>query len=257
MNQHYQHAAHLLNERRSEVYPTFAYSVLEHYIRGQVYMDSSHEAALIGTEFGIFVVAGEPKNNELHHTCLEIFHNRKKANKRFTLFSPSSAWNQTIKQLFGKEVRKLKRYSFQFNPHTFSTFLGEKTIYNHPTGRIDEAIINQSTEFNESYINEYWGSPSNYIKNGFGFCLIHNGEIASECISIFSSTDYAEMDIATAAKFRGQGFAAVVATAFIKHCQHHRIQPRWDCDVENRASIKLAEQLGFENPTEYSIFVRS
>ncbi|MFB7641921.1 hypothetical protein [Peribacillus butanolivorans] len=31
--------------------------------------------------------------------------------------------------------------------------------------------------------------------------------------------------------------------------------PRWDCDILNKSSIKLAGKSGFGNPVEYSIFV--
>ncbi|MDI3411388.1 GNAT family N-acetyltransferase [Bacillus sonorensis] len=33
--------------------------------------------------------------------------------------------------------------------------------------------------------------------------------------------------------------------AFISYCHDLRIKPRWDCDLYNKASIRLAEKLGF------------
>ncbi|MDQ0220661.1 GNAT family N-acetyltransferase [Peribacillus cavernae] len=79
----------------------------------------------------------------------------------------------------------------------------------------------------------------------------------SECTSIFSSKQFAEIDIATHKDYRGQGLASVIAKAFIGYSLENKIVPTWDCDVSNKPSIKLAEKLGFVNPVEYSIFVKS
>nr|WP_232472937.1 GNAT family N-acetyltransferase [Bacillus licheniformis] len=35
----------------------------------------------------------------------------------------------------------------------------------------------------------------------------------------------------------------------------NRLKPRWDCDRQNRASIRLAEKLGFRPVKTYSLFV--
>ena len=49
-------------------------------------------------------------------------------------------------------------------------------------------------------------------------------------------------------KYRGMGLAQNVAEIFIGHCIEINLKPNWDCVVNNFASIKLAERLGFENP---------
>lgn len=250
-------ATRLVEEAESETYPTFTYSVLEGYIPGRVYMGESKRSALIGTESGIFVVAGEQNNSDFHHSVLEIYKDRKRENKRFTLFSPSKEWDKMIHKVFGNELKQLNRFSFRFNQLKFSAQIGGGASSESKIQPIDEKVISQSQEFNELYLNEYWGSVSNFIENGFGFCLLHNETIASECISIFSSTEYAEIDIATLTRFRGKGFGHIVARKFIEHCIVRNVTPKWDCDVNNFPSIKLGEGLGFENPVKYSVFVMS
>lgn len=64
------------------------------------------------------------------------------------------------------------------------------------------------------------------------------------------------MDIVTQDRYRGLRLGQIVATNFILKCMEDKKKPRWDCDVNNNASIKLAEKLGFEKPIEYSVFVR-
>ncbi|MNJ57084.1 GNAT acetyltransferase [compost metagenome] len=118
--------------------------------------------------------------------------------------------------------------------------------------------ITQSLEFNESYILEYWGSISRFLEHGVGYYLLHNDHdtIASECISIFASPHLAEIDITTHPDYRGMGLAQSAAELFIEHCMEHHMMPKWDCDITNVASIKLAAKLGFEDPRQYSIFAR-
>ncbi len=51
-------------------------------------------------------------------------------------------------------------------------------------------------------------------------------------------------------------YPRLMDTTFIDHCIENHITPRWDCDVDNEASIQLAQKMGFENPQKYSIFVQ-
>ncbi|MFB7641920.1 GNAT family N-acetyltransferase [Peribacillus butanolivorans] len=69
----------------------------------------------------------------------------------------------------------------------------------------DVEELSNSSEFNEDYYKEYWGSVSNFSENGFGYCILHKGKVVSECTSIFSSLQYSEIDIATHEDYRGQG----------------------------------------------------
>jgi RimJ/RimL family protein N-acetyltransferase len=256
MNKECKKAMKLLENKDKETYPTFAYSILHNYIPGQIYMDELEKTALIGTNSGIFVVAGDEMNNGFQSLLLEIYKSRKNENKRFTLFSPTKEWDQVINKLFETELRQMHRYSFHFNKSTYSAIKKGEVPKEIKVKRIDEKIITKSMEFNESYLNEYWGSVSNFLENGFGYCLLHNDTVVSECISIFTSPQFAEIDIATQNKYRGMGLARNVAVIFIEHCIEKNMKPKWDCDVNNLASIKLAEKLGFENPIEYSVFVR-
>lgn len=183
-----------------------------------------------------------------------IYRQRKKKKIRFTLFSSTENWNRVIKELLTDEIKQMGRYSFTYQ-HTKPPLVKNLPSSEYSIKKINEEIISQSSEFNEKYYKEYWGSISNFIENGFGYCILHNGKIVSECTSIFASPQTVEIDIATAKDYRGQGLASMVAKAFIDHSLENNIIPSWDCDVSNNSSIKLAEKLGFDNPLEYAIFV--
>ena len=40
-----------------------------------------------------------------------------------------------------------------------------------------------------------------------------------------------------------------------KYCLTENIQPRWDCDVDNVASINLGSKLGFIEPQKYAVYI--
>lgn len=76
--------------------------------------------------------------------------------------------------------------------------------------------LRKSKNFNESYIVDYWGSESHFLKNGLGVCVIHKENIVAECVSIFHSGTIAEIDIVTNPSYRGQGLGKIVGQEFVK-----------------------------------------
>ncbi|OMC83306.1 GNAT family N-acetyltransferase [Viridibacillus sp. FSL H8-0123] len=244
-------------ESNLKTVPTFVYSILNNYINGIVYVDSKNvETLLIGTESGIYFIAGEEDNHQFNDFLFELYCNRKSEGLRFTLFSASENWDCVINVLFKDKLKQRGWYTFTYDHK--KQFQDESPLASeYSIKRIDEELINSSSEYNGNYYKEYWGSVSNFIEKGFGYCILHKGRVVSECTSIFSSLQFSEMDIETHEDYRGQGLAAINAKAFINHCLENNIMPHWDCDILNNASIKLAGKLGFRQPNKYSIFIKN
>lgn len=243
----------LIKENKASIYPTFAYSVLDDYIHGEIFIDEY--SALIGTSSGIYAVVGNENSEHFLSLLMNKFKSRKIANQRFTLFSSSEKWDERIKEHFQTELKPLQRYSFHFNEDNFLTLNKAILPDNFQLTKMNEAALQTNQVFNRAYITQYWDSAENFMQKGIGFSAMHNGAHASECVSIFSSLDFAEIDIATDNHFRGRGLAQCTAEAFILECLKQQVTPRWDCDIHNLASIKLAGKLGFANPVKYSVFV--
>lgn len=102
-------------EGRVKILPTFVLSVLNEYIFGTVYADSSTpKTILIGTESGVFFVIGNEDNHHFNDCLFDLYSQRKKKNLRFTLFSSNENWNYIIKNRFKNNVRQMCRYSFNY-----------------------------------------------------------------------------------------------------------------------------------------------
>ncbi|RJS54804.1 GNAT family N-acetyltransferase [Bacillus subtilis] len=234
--------------------PTFVYAILEQTIPGVVYADdqTSPGSFFIGTESGIYFIAGDEENQVFNDFIAEYYEKQARAAKRFTLFSSNDAWDQVMKTILKDDLNQMKRMAFSFRqkPSEPALELPKELVLK----RIDEEIISNSTEFNSAYYEEYWSSASHFSSQGFGFAVLHGNHVVSECTSIFLGGNRAEMDIYTLEEYRGMGLAYCAGSKFIEFCLENGIIPNWDCDVCNKSSITLAAKLGFKPVTEYSIF---
>lgn len=239
-----------------EVAPTFVFSVLDSIIKGTVYAESVNtKSLLIQTDSGLYYVAGQLSDELFLKNLVRVFEESVNQGKRFTLFSPTIAWNQAIETYLEKKVRKIQRYAFSFDLVIYKN--GKRNeISDYDVTKINHYLIEHCLEFDEKYFDEYWGSIGNFLENGIGFCVKDKEKIISEAVSIFKSYNYAEIDIITDSSYRGKGLASIVAEQFIDYCLAENIQPRWDCDVDNRASIRLGSKLGFINPEIYNVYVK-
>ncbi|KYD03288.1 GNAT family N-acetyltransferase [Bacillus atrophaeus] len=240
-----------LIHNKETCFPTFVYSVLEQTIPGVVYADD--QSFLIGTSSGIYYVAGDERNRNFNEFIVELYKKRAESQKRFTLFSPNRSWDSVIKTVLQNELDQMMRYAFSQQISAIKAFQLPKGF---TLKRINEDIILRSTEFQKAYYEAYWGSVSNFLKNGFGFAVLYDNHVVSECTSIFLGCNRAEMDIYTHEEYRGMGFAYFAGSKFINDCLENGVTPSWDCDASNKSSIHLSKKLGFEISTKYSIFFK-
>ncbi|MEK3713841.1 GNAT family N-acetyltransferase [Paenibacillus sp. FSL R7-0333] len=247
-------ARNIMDADQDNTFPTFAYSVLDRYIDGDIIIDKS--SALIGTSSGIYAVMGDETNDDFALMLMHEFKRREKLNQRFTLFSSSERWDRRINELLGAKLQRMQRYSFTFNGHRFMQSGRAGIPDGFRLNRTNEESLEGHREFDAAYIRKYWGSVERFADKGFGFFVTEHDVFAGECVSIFSSEQYAEIDIVTNPLYRGKGVAQCVAEAFILECLERQITPRWDCGLHNIASIRLAQKLHFAAPETYSLYVR-
>ncbi len=119
-------------ENNVKTVPTFTYSVLNNFISGIVYADSKNpETILIGTQSGIYFVAGKEDNQKFNNFLLELYRQRKSEELRFTLFSTNEHWDCVIHELFKENLKKVNRYSFEYDKkvlHENNRFANEYAI---------------------------------------------------------------------------------------------------------------------------------
>ena len=247
---------YLLLKKQIKEAPTFVFSILDCKIGGTVYTScASLESIFIKSNAGLYYVTGSTGNAAFMERIAAVFDEAAAKNERFTLFSYSEEWNRIVENALGNRIRKIERYAFTFEQ---AAYRNRKTNTARPyqAEKITRTHIEQSKEFDEDYYNEYWDSIDNFLQHGVGFVLKEKNQIISEGVSIFASIDYAEIDIITDANYRGKGLAFFVAEQFIDHCLSHNIQPCWECNTDNIASVQLARKLGFTEPRTYTVYAK-
>jgi hypothetical protein len=88
-----------------------------------------------------------------------------------------------------------------------------------------------------------------YDKLGLGSVITHNADIVCGASSYTVYNEGIEIEIDTKKEYPRKGLALVCASRIILESLNRDIYPSWDS--ANRASVSLAEKLGYHLESEY------
>ena len=91
-----------------------------------------------------------------------------------------------------------------------------------------------------------WQNKEEFIKNGFGYCLVEDNQMLACAFASGVSNEYVDIGVETSEVCRGKGYGRIVAAAMVKEILRRGKIPVWDCDTRNEASMRLARSVGFE-----------
>ena len=246
----------LLEGVKQKVLP---HAICQGYSPGRVFVDrrENPQLILVWSTLGYYFITGVPALShdwvEASRVLLEIFAPASQASgeSSFILVPAQDGWKEHLPGLLpGREVVEIYRRPFQFDIAQFKR-LG-RWQDRIPSGfqlRTMDAALTERIGAPPG-----WSSPEAFLENGLGVVLLAGDEIASLCASVFASRTHMEIDVHTEEKYQWQGFAALTASAFIEECLRIGKQPNWECFWENKASISLAEKLGFHAEADYSVY---
>jgi RimJ/RimL family protein N-acetyltransferase len=90
-----------------------------------------------------------------------------------------------------------------------------------------------------------YGSPEQFLKFGKGYALCREGKILSEAYADYIGGGYIEIGIVTHPDYQSQGFGSQVASHLLMKCLEQNYVPGWSCQINNRASMRVAIKIGF------------
>jgi GNAT superfamily N-acetyltransferase len=226
----------------------FAYAILEGNQDGKIYVDNQDNIknALFWHLCGYAIAVGE--DEELKNTVNGILNGTSNySDKAFIL----QGYKYEIGQC--KNIRTGNRLVFRFNTGNF-----HRREYNLPAGYNLEEINVENIDKIEGYIKPsyFWGSNINFLNKGIGYCVLYNNEIASYAYSAFIGNAQIDIAVETMAKYRKHGLGKLVASKLIDYCVNHGFVPVWGCVKENRSSIRMAQELGFEMIAEHIYYTK-
>ncbi|TFF91924.1 GNAT family N-acetyltransferase, partial [Candidatus Thorarchaeota archaeon] len=103
------------------------------------------------------------------------------------------------------------------------------------------------------WIKMNWGNSENYLKHGFGTCVVHENAIVSYSLADCVHGDECEIGIQTIEAFRRRGLATVTAAANVEAALKKGFRlVGWHTHDYNEASQKTAEKVGFVLERRYT-----
>ncbi|WP_053402362.1 GNAT family N-acetyltransferase [Priestia koreensis] len=230
----------------TEQVPSFVHAVIEGQLQGEIWVDhlDAPSCAIVSTWNGVHSFLGKA-GNLVFDKWLVHYINKKSSGGRFTVFDPEDGFKRLLQQT-----------SLSFQTHLRIGYRWEKRelpSINHAIP-IGQQEVELSTIFTESYYGLWWDSVDAFLAKGIGVCIKDGEDLVGECVSIFKTSEYAEVDIEVNPKARGKGIGYEIGCAFITECLQLGVEPRWDCDQDNLASQRLAQKLGFIKGYEYPLY---
>ena len=246
----------LLVDSRQQVIP---FTICQGINPGRIFIDQKEnpQIVMIWTTVGYYFLFGDPSSisdlESISQILTQVFIPASQATGEtgFILIPSSPSWKAMIPMLLpDREVIEIYRLPHDLDFNSFQRKADWRLQI--PTGfhfqSIDESIALKIG------VLASWSSMEDFLTNGIGYALMKDEEVASTCVSVFSSSQKVEMDVHTDEKFRRQGLADSICSAFIEKCIQSGKLPNWECFWDNEPSVNLAKKLGFIAQKEYPVF---
>ncbi|MBR3295010.1 MAG: GNAT family N-acetyltransferase [Clostridia bacterium] len=224
---------------------TFIHSCMQG-IMGSIYADDPEDPTSAAACLGDFVFFAGKTEKEL----LEVIP------KGYAIIVPmNEKWEAFIASSF-PQAEKITRYATRKD-----TSFDEKKLLDikaslpldYDLSDIDEDTYNLclNEDFSRDLVSVF-GSRKRFLELGKGKVILKNGRVVSGASSYSRYDRGIEIEVDTAEDERRKGLAAICCAALIIDCLKEGLYPSWD--AHNRASLHLAEKLGYELDHEYTAF---
>ena len=235
----YRKINHLIDQIRIEkVYPL---SILERIQNGEVFVDNAEipTAALVWHYCGFANILGNYDERFIEETMIMMQNPPEGHSGRMALQTENDS---RLEEMILKtpKVAKHERYIFEFT--------GIKDNLPHAPGAVLKEISSDNYELMKGKIipSFSWPNKEEFVKNGFGYCLVEEGKMLTCAFASGVSKEYVDIGIETAEECRGKGYGKIVAAEMVKEILSRGKTPVWGCDIRNEASARLACSVGFE-----------
>jgi GNAT superfamily N-acetyltransferase len=177
----------------------------------------------------------------------------------------AAAWQAVIPLVFGSvPLVSAERVVFALKEPRVADW-AERVPAGFRITPINEPLLGSSQVINLHLVTEEisgcWNSLTDFLAEGFGFCLVRaqgsaNGEeVVCWCTAEYVSGKKLGIGIETLPAYQGRGFATLTAAAFVQHCLASGLTPYWDAFKSNTPSLAVAEKVGFERVAGYTVFL--
>ena len=222
---------------------------------GDVYVKTLERpgaALIVSGEYSFF--GGDPDSDDAAYIARHIFDVIETGATTGIFADDKPAWETTLVAVAENNPQPVPRYGIVQKDYDFDQVRLVAFIGSLPEGFIlapfGEAIYRQAMAENWSReFCETFSSVEDYLKRGFGYAVLADGELVSGASTMTVYDGGAEMQVATREDHRRKGLGLSCAAALIKECVRRMMRPCWD--AANPASMEMALKLGYEYKGEY------
>lgn len=219
-------------------------------IMGKIYADDLHHPTAAMAVLGDFTFfAGKP-NTEL------VSHKPDQCTQSFMIMIPQNeSWKHAILDFYGKKAKVVSRYATKKEPCVFDKKKLEKAVDSLPEqytlSMMDEPLYQmcKAEKWSLDLVSQFPDYES-YRKSGIGAVVCKDNTVISGASSYSRYKNGIEIEIDTREEYRRRGFAYVCGAKLILECLKQGLYPSWD--AHNRASVALAEKLGYHYSHTYT-----
>jgi len=240
----------------------FARAVAEKKVDGKIYVDdvSDPKTFYILHPYGISLLLGASGNKDFNQSFRDYALNTNRSrNEHEWMQAFPEKWHEVLSDLFdgsmvksSEKVKSDKTNIIELNTRVNFKFNKDKYLFTKPLYRQNGiSIVRTDLEIFKNMKGavvpfRFWDNAEDFYKNGVGFSVYYEGNLASTAYSAFIFDNILELGIETMPEFRGKGLAGKSCSALIDYCLQNGYEPVWSCRFENTASYNLAQKLGFE-----------
>lgn len=224
------------------------YSVIEGDSDGIIFVDNieTPQNAFIENEF-TFVVGNGDKQDFNTNLCSYVFEKLIPCSKdkEAIIFLQTDKKDELEKTFKDKGCIIIERKMFDFDAEKYEEAKANTSLLTDGVELkcIDKEFVGKYNEHHELITHS----------DRFGYCLVNNDEVLSQCYCVSVGAKEAEISIETNEGYRRKGFAKITATKFIDHCIERGITPIWSCWPFRKESIALATKLGFKEEADIPV----
>jgi RimJ/RimL family protein N-acetyltransferase len=106
-----------------------------------------------------------------------------------------------------------------------------------------------------AWLCKTWGGPRGVAESGRAWGAWLDGRLVSAACVFFQGDDYEDLGVATEPAYRGLGLSTACARALCGDILGRGRRPSWNTSLDNAASRRVAEKLGFRQVREDCLYV--
>jgi RimJ/RimL family protein N-acetyltransferase len=249
--------------RRLPINTMFVQSVLRECVDGEVYADreTEPEAFYVAHPYGMAMLFGKKGSSEFEAELAKRLTNAdgSRSKPEWLQTEPEAGWDEVVASVMqahqaslaeaglpedgDRAIWKNTRINFRFDPAKYEQAKQTHLHREHEIVRTTGELFHQQP--GAVVPRFYFRNEEQFVNEGVGYTALNGGEPAATAFSAFRNETKLEIGIEASEGFRGKGYAFAVCSALIDYCLEHGLEPVWSCRLENDASYRLAQKLGF------------